>query len=43
MNSCVTVHGFVHTVGSSMVTTYWRVFGLIRVQRSTKCKFSREP
>src|SRR5262249_14525154 len=36
---CLTVHGRVHTVGSSMVTSYARVFGPVRVQRSTRCKF----
>ena len=33
----------VHTVGSSTVTSYARVVGLVRVQRSTICRFSRVP
>src|SRR2546427_12747778 len=41
--SCLTVHGFVHVDGSSIVTTYSSVFGPVRVQRSTRCKFSRAP
>src|SRR2546426_4124389 len=41
--SCLTVHGFVHVDGSSIVTTYSSVFGPVRVQRSTKCRFSRDP
>src|SRR6266705_2967183 len=43
VNSCLAVHGRVHTVGSSMVTAYSSVVGPVRVQRSTRCKFSREP
>src|SRR5438094_6413967 len=41
--SCLTVHGLVHVDGSSIVTTYSIVFGPVRVQRSTKCRFSRAP
>src|SRR5207245_11459436 len=41
--SCLTVHGFVHVDGSSIVTTYSSVFAPVRVQRSTKCRFSRDP
>src|SRR5438876_12396581 len=41
--SCLTVHGFVHVDGSSIVTTYSSVFGPVRVQRSTKWRFSRDP
>src|SRR5712692_2422744 len=41
--SCLTVHGFVHVVGSSTVTAYSSVFGPVRVKRSTRCKFSRDP
>src|SRR5438132_10007289 len=41
--SCLTVHCFVHVDGSSIVTEYSSVLGPVRVQRSTKCKFSREP
>src|SRR5215467_5291837 len=42
-NSCLTVQGLVHTVGSSIVTSYARVIGPVRVHRSTRCKFSRDP
>jgi hypothetical protein len=38
----LTVHGRVHTVGSSIATSYSRVFGPVRVQRSVRCK-SRVP
>src|SRR5471030_2406137 len=41
--SCLTVHGFVHVVGSEIVTAYSSVFASRRVQRSTRCRFSREP
>src|SRR3954451_11506300 len=43
VSSCLTVHGFVHVVGSEIVTAYSTVFGSRRVQRSTRCRFSREP
>jgi hypothetical protein len=39
----IVFHGGVHTVGSSMVTTYSSVLELVRVQRSVRCKFSRAP
>src|SRR5262249_46633116 len=41
--SCLTVHGLVQVVGSSIVTTYSSVSGFRRVQRSTRCRFSRDP
>src|SRR2546428_26684 len=41
--SCLTVHGFAHAVGSSIVTTYSSVFPSRRVQRSIRCRFSRDP
>src|SRR5207249_11090021 len=41
--SCLTVHGFVHVDGSSIVTVYSSVFGPLRLQRSTKWRFSRDP
>ena len=37
------VHGLVQVVASSIVTAYSIVFASRRVQRSTRCKFSREP
>src|SRR5438105_3510274 len=43
VNSCLVVHGRVHVVGSSSVTTYSMVVGLVRVQRSMMCRFSRDP
>src|SRR3954464_10874463 len=42
-SSCFTVHGFVHTVGSSIVTAYSRVFASSRVHRAVRCRFSRAP
>src|ERR1700720_2209242 len=41
--SCTAVHGFVHVVGSSIVTRYSIVFGPVRVQRSIRCKLSVDP
>jgi hypothetical protein len=35
------VHGFVHVVGSSTVTSYFRVSSLTRVNRSVSRRFSR--
>jgi MFS family permease len=43
VNSSLTVQGRVHTVGSSIVTSYWSVCGPLRVKRSTRCRFSRDP
>src|SRR5215510_936304 len=43
VNSCLAVHGRTHTVGSSTVTAYSSVVGPVRVQRSTTCRFSRDP
>ena len=43
MNSCLAVQGRAHTVGSSTVTAYSSEFGPVRVQRSTMCRFSRDP
>ena len=36
-------HGFAHVVESSILTTYSSVLASIRVQRSTRCRFSRDP
>jgi hypothetical protein len=37
------VHGLVQTVGSLIVVLYSSVFASTRVQRSTTCRFSRDP
>src|SRR5216684_5423026 len=42
-NSSTAVHGFVHVVGSSIVTLYSIVCGPVRVQRSIRCSLSVDP